>query len=614
MEFKFVKILGLVSLVAGALLILTGFFITPGFVASHISSTGILPDKIIQGIQLLRLSAVSIGIFAAIFGALSLLYPSMVNRFFDFASRLGERFQSRYIYLPFCFACFLIALILGLLITQSGPGISPDSTFYINVGENLYHGNGVLAPGAYSDIPYVVAGPLYPLSIAGFMHLGFDAEQAARLIPILCFALLAFPLFFLGKITNDVFTGYVACLMVLVFTPLLMVTSHAWTEMVYIFFSILAILLLVKFVQSNRGGSKLLCMAGFLAALAILTKYIGVTLLLTGLIVVVIKNKSQLRKMVYQTLLFGSISCLPIIPWLYRNTILASNFSGHGWAPSNQGLLDNVNTTIVTILNDFVFSLLSLWSPAHQWLLSHLHFYGYIGLASIVAACFILLAVYVKTHSADKKVWQKYLGKNYVVISYIFIYFITIITVRSISFAGMDFRSTSPDYPFLILAVLSFVFYAYSQIKKPSLKPALFSVITVLCVLFLAFQVSISLVFYSFAKEGQAYNSAFWRNSQGIAWVASNVPDSAIVYSDFADVIRFRLKRPAAGLPYSENQEEIEEFFETLEKEEDSFIIGFKGAPPSYLLSNAEITEMNQKYGVLVRVADFPDSTIWRVH
>ena len=602
---KFVKIIGLIGIGVGVLLVLASFFITPIFVANHFSPDGILEEGTIRRIQSVRFSAAVSGIFAVVFGALIYIYPSTLNRCYDFVSLKGERFQTRHFYLPFCFACFFIALMLGLLITQSGSGISPDSTGYISAGENVYYGNGFYV--GYSDRetlhPYTAQSPLYPLSIAAFMHLGFNAEQAARLVPILCFAFLMFPLFYLGKVLGGVFTGYIACLTCLVFTPLLWVTSYAWTEMPYIFFSVSAILFLTKFGESDNTKNELLCASGFFTALVILTKYIGVTLLLAGLIVIVLKSKSRLKKVVYQILLFGCISFLPIILWVYRNITLTSHLSGGGRAESTIGLLTNVDRTVEAILNDFFVD------PLSRWL-----FNNYVGLA-IIAIAFILLMVFAKIHTEKRKVLLEYLRKNYsyIVFLYIFVYLITLIIMRSMwHFDGIGTRLTCPVYPFLILVVISFILYVHRQIKEPSLKPTLFLIITIFCVLFLVLQAGNSIGFYHGAKDGQGYNSPFWRNNQGISWVESNVPDNATVYSDRADAIQFRLKRPSWYLPRAGNDKAINEFFETLKNEENSFIICFKKARRSYSLSNDEIIEMNQKYDVLVVVADFPESTIYK--
>jgi hypothetical protein len=223
--------------------------------------------------------------------------------------------------------------------------------------------------------------------------------------------------------------------------------------------------------------------------------------------------------------------------------------------------------------------------------------------------------VFAKIHTEKRKVLLEYFRKNYIyiVFLYICIYLITLIIMRSMwHFDAIGTRLTCPVYPFLILVVISFILYVHRQIKEPSLKPTLFLIITIFCVLFLVFQAANSIAFYQGAKDGQSYNSPFWRNNQGIGWIESNVPDNAIVYSDRHEAIQFRLKRPSRSLPLSGNDKAINEFSEKLKNEGNSFIICFKKARRAYLLSNDEIIEMDQKYDVVVVVADFPESTIYK--
>lgn len=617
MQSKFTKGAGLIGLGVGVLLILIGFFVTPSFVTDHFSfasiyysEPNILKEKGIQAIQALRLSVVCIGTLFTASGALNLICPSKVKRLFDFVSCQGERFQTRHFYLPFCFVCSLIALMFGLLVTQSGSGWTPDSINYILAAENIYSGNGF---GEFFH------HPLYPLSIAGFMHLGFDAEQAARLIPVLCFALLIFPLFFLGKTTNNVFTGYIACLMCLVFTPLLWVASYAWTDMPYILFSVLAILFLVKFAKNNEANIKILGVSAFFVAVAIVTRNVGVTLVLLGLIVIIVKNGSRLKRALSQTLLFFAISCsLPIL-WMCRNLAVSSRVAA-GFTPSSQGLVEGAlgyaQWIVVAIPSDFFSPIVELWplivstdliarSPLalNPWL--------YIGLAFMVT-CFILLAVYATIYSTDKKVLLKYLKGNYIVISYIFIYLFALIGAGGLWFMYYSRNYLCPLYPCVILVGVSFFLYAYRYISKPSLKPTLFFVITVLFISFFALHSINSLVFYqSFAKDGQGLNDPFWRNSQAIAWVASELPDDAIVYSNHPFGIRLRIENPVRSFPYSGNAEAT---CEKLKSEENSFVLGFKEKSRTAHTLYSVITEINQEYNVLAVVADFPEATIWRVH
>ena len=104
----------------------------------------------------------------------------------DFVARQSEGLQGRRYYLPFCFVCFFVALGIGLFITQSGPGITPNSIAYIQGGESFYNGQG------FDSLPNIWP-PLYGILISAFMHLGLDATQAAGVLPVLSFALTSAP-------------------------------------------------------------------------------------------------------------------------------------------------------------------------------------------------------------------------------------------------------------------------------------------------------------------------------------------------------------------------------------------------------------------------------------
>lgn len=549
--------------------------------------------------------AIFLGISAFVFGILVLLYvyPSrikysmIINRFVAFFSFFRERFQSKYFYLPF-FAYFLAALVIGLVFTQSGPGISPDSINYISAGENVYYKNGFYI--GYSDRlqPYTAQPPLYPLSIAVLMHLGLDAIQAARLVPVLCFALLMLPLFFLGEALESRLTGHVVCLVCVVLSPLLRVTAYAWTEMLYTFFSVVAILFLTQFC-ARKPGWKLLCCSALCTALAMLTRYIGVTLLFVGLIVIVLKCTPR-TKMGYHILIFGCISSLPITVWIYRNIALVSQFTGATREESTMGLLANVTITLETVLKDFFLVPLEVVNK---------YVHTNVGLA-VVGAFFVLL-VCVRMYPAKQKFLLNYLRKNYVVLSYVFVYLMTLIVMRSLwHFDRISYRLMSPIYPFLIVAVTSFIFYTLKQVKNPLLHKTLLLITALLCVLFFLLQAVSFVYYYEFFKDGVGCSSPKWKDQEWITWIERHVPDDATIYSD-SDCVLFRLRRPIEYLPLSGDEKAVHKFFERLKNEGNSFIIWFGGS--SYL-SNDEIVAMNQQYDVLVVVADFNECTIYKTN
>jgi hypothetical protein len=600
------------GLSSGILIIVAVSLLSPGFIAEHFSSADSLHAVSLRAIQVLRITLICLGVIIAVVSGLYLTRRAAAHRFLDFISRLSEQAQKRFVYWPFCLLCFTAALVFGLLVTQSGPGITTDSMMYMEVGESLYQGHGFTS--------YHTGPPLYPMLIAGLMHLGLDAEQAARVLPVLCFALLMPILFFLGKNTNSVFLGYLVCLMVLAFTPLLMITSYAWTEMVYVFFAAAALLCLSRYMATDGGSRRVLGICSVLVALAILTKYAGITLLLTGLVVIVVQNWPRLKKMIYQALVLGLVSCLPVLPWLYRSTVISHQVVGFGWEPSQQGLFANINLAAVAFLYDFFAGLTIVRmipdffaGSTAQDLLSTSQLsirIAYLPLAIIVIGV-VALVLYVRARSARPLL--QYLEKNYLVIAYVLIYLVVIIAMRTISFAGMCFRSTSLSYPFLILVALSFIFFIYRQLKGMRWQQPTFAIIAVLCTLFIVFQANNSVSFYQEARYGQGYNSPFWRESQGISWVSSSVPANATIYSDHPYMMEFRLKRPVASLPASVNEEEIQAFIATVRDDENTFLITFKTMQPTTLLSHEELLAINEQYGFLTIVADFPKSIVWQV-
>jgi len=130
---------------------------------------------------------------------------------------------------------------------------------------------------------------------------------------------------------------------------------------------------------------------------------------------------------------------------------------------------------------------------------------------------------------------------------------------------------------------------------------------------FIVFQWSISASFCQSAKNGLGYNAPFWRNSEAVAWVGSNVSENEVLYSNMPDAVYFILKRPLRYLPPSKDEQAVGVFFKHLEGEDNPYIICFKENQRVNRLSNSEIEEINRDYNVLVIEADFPEATIWRV-
>ncbi len=488
---------------------------------------------------------------------------------------------------------FISALILGITVTQSGVGISPDSIGYISTGENLFHGNGFYTiydnrkdvSNDYQDeknmlSPYTAQPPLYPLLIAVLIHLGMGSEQSAQLIPVLSFAFMMFPVFFIGRIVGGNLTGYFSCFTCIFLTPLLLITSFAWTEMLFILLSSLSIVYFIKYNEDLKNLD--LYIAGIFTSFAILTKYIGIILIFIGIIVIICKNKTRIKKIVYNIFIFGSLSLFPISLWIYRNITITSNFSGMNRGKSNEALIFIIKKTSHILLNDF-----------------NLIFFIFISIS------FILLFIY---SFKNREFILKYLKKNYIIICYIFFYITILLSIKLIwNFDPIDSRLLSPIYPFMIIAGFSLFFYCY---KIKNSKKWLVLILCIFLILFSSYQLNNSFKFVedSISGANKDLNSPYWKNNQGISWVQKNSPLNTKLYSNHPKILEFKIKKPVKSIPLDEK-----EFISTFKNEKNAIIIYFKKENNTDG-SNLNLIKLNQKNNVLTLVADFPDSAVYKTN
>ena len=492
-------------------------------------------------------------------------------------------------HLPFCVACFLAALGIGFLVTQTAPGISPDSILYIDIAENILDKGLLEVVGAAK-----FAGPLYPILIAAFTYLGFSIEGAAEIIPILSFALLMFPMFYLGKTIWNSTMGYLACIICLAFTPsLIVLASFIWTDMPALLMSTAALLFLVKYTKSH--GTAVLFLSGLFVALAILFRLMSVALLIVGFATIVIENrhKLQFRRMAWHILVFGSLSGFLALLWFtqYSSTLAKYEpFQGANLA----ALVENLSYGLKMMLYYFlpglsfnnIFLCVALTATAGYLIL--LAAYGMKGLRAFVG------------HITD------FISENQILLLYILIYFTFVTILTSVVWDyGVTNRYFTQIYPFILITAVAFAIHLYrSTAGKLRLTIAL--MIIPMCLLFFPLQAHTSATFCQKARLGQEVNDPYWREHEGLGWIRENVREDWVVYTDlkYRYAIDYHLPNPT---------QQIQNYFHFyLRPERDYAIITFHNIP-IYLPSELRypVSKKAPHYGFLTQVGNFKDCTIW---
>ena len=247
-------------------------------------------------------------------------------------------------------AIFVILALAGVgivLVATSvyGPGLSPDSVAYIFAAQSLTSGNGY---SMISGHPFVHWPPLFPTLLAGMASIGIDPLNGARLFNAAIFGLI---IFVTGHLLRTHLKSMTLVLIgtafLLVSVIFLRVSIMAWSEPLFVLLTIAFFFYLSKFLKEQRF--KFLILIGILAGVACLQRYIGFTLIFTGIISIFFFTHSGAR---HQTLksasFFGFVSSIPLAIWLGRNYALTSTISGVR-PPSTTGFFQNAAETLKSV-------------------------------------------------------------------------------------------------------------------------------------------------------------------------------------------------------------------------------------------------------------------------
>jgi len=245
--------------------------------------------------------------------------------------------------------CLGVSAVFVILYATStyGTGISPDSVGYITVARNLADGNGFTDRQGNA---FVIQPPLFPIALASIELLsGIDPVEGARYLN----ALLAGCIVSLGSFALLRFTRRSLALLggfaIFFSTPLVYVSTYAWSEPL---FNFLVLIFLVIVTSRSKLEHRQAIILGLVTALACLTRYIGYSLVVTGLIFI-LSQKEQGRTKLVNAFLFGVSFLIPIGIWLIRNWIVSRTLFGPR-APSSFTLFDNLYYTYSTVFAWFL--------------------------------------------------------------------------------------------------------------------------------------------------------------------------------------------------------------------------------------------------------------------
>ena len=332
-------------------------------------------------------------------------------------------------------ASVIASMAMYFLTIHSGIGLSPDSISYSSSAGNIKDHFALLD---FNGLPLVDFPAGYPFFLAMFYAI-------TGIIPI-AFApflnsLLYVGVILLSGIIMDGFTqttrGYrIMILSILATSPCLWeVYSMLWSETLFLFLAMLFFLQWKQYVQ-NHSYKDLLLLA-VITAIAFATRFAGITILATGLALILFDGSVPFWKKIKQGSLYFVIGISLVALNLYRNQLITDTAAG---------VREKALRSVVDNLLD-IGSVLGEWLP---FLSNH---------KAIGAGVFLLLVVVAKLGYIFRILQQQFYHKIATAINlYLLVYAVFIVGVSSISrFEILSSRLLSPIYIPLILVATAWI-------------------------------------------------------------------------------------------------------------------------------------------------------------
>ncbi len=220
----------------------------------------------------------------------------------------------------------LCGVVIVLLSTHRyGPATIADSDHYLATARNLLAGHGYTS---YPGTPYTQWPPLFPTLLAGIALTGVDPLEGARWLNALAFGLIVF-------LSGRLFAQCVAsqslavagALATLASKPLLDASVMVMSEPLFIVLALLLALCLPRYLHRRDGRS--LMLISVLAGLACLQRYVGISLVLAGVVLIGLGTSGARRvQRVKHVAIFAALSALPMALWCIRNRLLIGEAGG----------------------------------------------------------------------------------------------------------------------------------------------------------------------------------------------------------------------------------------------------------------------------------------------
>ena len=261
--------------------------------------------------------------------------------------KIARFWRDPFILLIVCIAGLGTAHILVRTATD-GAIIDGDSVRFLSVARNFLAGEGWRD---FSGKPLTVWPPLFPLLLAALNGIGIDPVEGGRWVHAAAFGWIIWAAgLYLHSHLRSRLLVLAATAIIAASLPLSDFMTRFLTEPLFVLLTLLALIQLAAFL--NRGGRTSLWWAAVLTALAALTRYPGVALIGTGVLLLLGRRTPPLTARLKDALAFGTVSSVPLAGVLIHNWAISGGLTGR-YEMSGQSLSDGLSQ-IVEVFREWV--------------------------------------------------------------------------------------------------------------------------------------------------------------------------------------------------------------------------------------------------------------------
>lgn len=498
---------------------------------------------------------------------------------------------------------YLILILLGIAgagivlyaTRQYGGGLTLDSVHYVAVARNILAGNGLVS---YDNLPLVVWTPLYPLLLAA-------AGLVARSDPLTIAhavnaALFGLNIILAGALFRRQLTSPALALLgavaVLFSTVMLEISVMTLAETLFVSVT-LWFLLSAQSYMAGHGRVALVSLAAA-TAMIFLARYIGITFVLAGVLIIFVAQRGQWRRFIAHASAYALLALTPIALWVIRNYALSGTLFGPRSYP-----LYSIPEEIIAALRT-----IGAW-----FLPGRYEEYGLIGFAVLMVVCALGARIMLRNRQVSQ---QQLLSIGAVACTVVVYLALLVVSVSNSTNALISNRYLAPVYVPILLLVLFLIDQSIRWLlRRFSASIAQSLVLGSVAVGLIVFPIRTVVADLAqdkpFGNYAYWYQNADWRDGETLAYAKTHIaPQNAPVYSNGPDLFYLYTNRSANIVPYNPNHTTRQPMIKpqltpgSFPPEQTAYLIWFDRIDWRYYLHSIEELQQVAKLELLQRLSD----------